>query len=117
MAPKRPFFDRFLVAAVPENVVKHLVFATWLMSPHAVLGVESLANTNVFARSNAKTTQIPGFLLRHAKNDAKTMVLGHLIAQNEVIFMVFFVFLAAEVLKTMRIPWFSATRWQKKRGH
>ena len=95
MAPKRPFFDRFLVAAVPENVVKHMVFATWLMSPHALLGVENLANTNVFARSNAKTTQIPGFLLRHAKNDAKTMVLGHRIAQNEVIFMVFFVFLAA----------------------
>ena len=94
-----------------------MVFATWLMSPHALLGVENLANTNVFARSNAKTTQIPGFLLRHAKNDAKTMVLGHHIAQNEVIFMVFFVFVGCRVLKTMRIPWFWATGWQKKRGY
>ena len=89
MAPKLAFFDPFFVAAVTENVVKHMVFRTWLLSWHVTLYVKNLANDDVFARSQAKTSQIPWFLLQRVKNHAKTMVLATWLTKKLGIYVVF----------------------------
>ena len=80
-----------------------MVFATWLMSPHALLGVENLANTNVFARSNAKTTQIPGFLPASCKKRCKNPGFRPPHRTKRSYFHGFLRFFGCRVLNTMRI--------------
>lgn len=71
-------------------MVKQSVFATLLLSVHVLIGVQNLANTDVFERSNAENlANTIVFPRSFCSKVSKTMVLDMWNAKNYSILMVF----------------------------